>query len=74
MGIEYLLGIISIVIAATIPGILLHLSNTVFGTLIIDNSDPEKDQYRIEIDDLEVVYKRRYVRLKVKRIDDQSQN
>ena len=42
------------------------------GTLKIDKSDPEKDRYRFEIDNLENLEKRKYVVLKVDKEADLS--
>lgn len=44
------------------------------GALKIDKSDPEKDLYRIEIEDLDELEKRKYVWLKVIKTTTISQN
>jgi hypothetical protein len=44
------------------------------GTLRIDHSNPEKDIYRFEIDNLDKLDKKSYVELKIDRHADLSQN
>ena len=43
------------------------------GTLRIDHSNPEKDVYRFEIDDLEKLNRKAYVELKIDHHADLSQ-
>lgn len=43
------------------------------GTLRIDHSDPEKDVYRFEIDNLDKLNKKSYVELKIDHDADLSQ-
>ena len=65
----HLLGIIvgSVVVS------IWYCIHTSFGTLKIDRSNPEKDVYRLAIDDLDKLSKKRYVRLKVDKNADLSQ-
>lgn len=44
------------------------------GTLRIDHSNPEKDVYRFEIDDLDNLSKKKHIVLKVDNYADLSQN
>lgn len=52
-------------------GALVTMPKTVMGTLLIDETDSEKDVYRIEIDNLDKLKTKKKVILKVK-IDSQS--
>ena len=61
--------VIGIVISA-----LYRLGQTSFGTLKIDCSNPDKDVYSIEIDDLDKLAKKQFVLLKVIRAAIFSQN
>lgn len=54
-------------------GALVILLSTV-GTLKIDHSNPEKDVYRFEIDDIDKLSKRKRVVLKVDNKADLSQD
>lgn len=53
---------------------LISLFRRASGTLRIDQSDPEKDIYRIDIDDLDNLAKKKRVVLKVDPNADLSQN
>lgn len=59
------------VVAAAILALCFHVSNVIYlrlhvsGTLRADRSDPEKDVYRLEIDDFESFDRAKYVILKV---------
>ena len=55
------------IIIGTIMANVLRLVRTSFGTLKIDCSDPDKDVYSIEIDDLDKLAKKKLVLLKVVR-------
>ena len=46
---------------------IIHRLRTTVGTLLIDDSSPEKDIYRINIDDLDKLSSKKRVILKVKR-------
>ena len=49
-----------------VVGLLIANSKTVMGSLIIDDTDENKDVYRIEIDNLDVLPKKKQILLKVK--------
>lgn len=53
---------------------IVHLLRGVSGTLKIDRHDPEKDVYRLEIDDLDSIPKKKHIVLKVDAKADLSQN
>lgn len=61
---DFVLGIIVAFVFGLIMDILEHL-RTARGMLRIDHSNPEKDVYRIEIDDLDDLAKKSRVVLKV---------
>lgn len=63
----YILGVATSVI------INLIFFKRTYGTLRIDRSNPEKDLYLIEIDDLEQLTKRKRITLKVDNHADLSQ-
>ena len=46
-------------------GVLIARKNKPDGILRIDHSNPEKDTYRFEIDEIEQLSKKKYIRLKV---------
>ena len=58
----YLIGAI---IGCVVSNIIFFIRYRYGGTLRIDNSDPEKDVYRFEIDDLNKLSKFKRIRLKV---------
>lgn len=65
-------GLVGTLIGSIISNIIFYaLSGS--GTLRIDHSDPEKDVYRIEIDDLDNLSKHKRVILKVDNHADLSQ-
>lgn len=49
-----------------IVGLLIANSKTIMGSLIIDDTDENTDVYRIEINDLDVIPKKKRILLKVK--------
>ena len=59
------------VVAAAILALFFHASNVLYlrmhvsGTLKADRSDPDRDVYRLEIDDFESFDKSKYVVLRV---------
>ena len=63
--ISFIIGFGSFIIGIII-GILLSNSKTVIGSLIIDDTDETTDVYRIEINDLDVIPKKKRILLKVK--------
>lgn len=62
---EYLFIIIGVLIGSIASNIIFFVSYRMAGTLRIDHSNPEKDVYRIEIDDLDGLSKKKRVILKV---------
>lgn len=63
--ISFIIGFGSFIIGIII-GVLLSNSKTVMGSLIIDDTDENTDVYRIEINDLDVIPKKKRILLKVK--------
>ena len=63
--INFVIGFIGLIIGIII-GSLLANSKTVIGSLIIDDTDENTDVYRIEINDLNVIPKKKRILLKVK--------
>lgn len=62
------------VILGAVMASLLRLVRTTFGTLRIDCSDPEKDTYSLEIEELDKLPKKKRVILKVVKLPDIPQN
>lgn len=62
-----------VVIGSTILFCLLFdlikflLTRKIDGVLIIDTTDPEKDKYLFEVENLEKLSKKKYLRLKVRK-------
>ena len=52
---------------------LLQYLKKCYGVLRIDQTDPEKDMYRFEIDNLDDLSKKRYIVLKIEHSKDLSQ-
>lgn len=69
-----LLGFLIGMIIGSIIIILIYFGQTSMGALKINYTDPEKDVYRIHIDDLVGVEKKKRVMLKVINESDDSQN
>ena len=65
----YLIGVLAEAIFATIWDCI----RCTRGTLVIDKSNPEKDLYRIDLDDLDAIEKKKRVDLKVSIIEIPSQ-
>ena len=63
--ISFIIGFGSFIIGIII-GVLLSNSKTAIGSLIIDDTDETTDVYRIEINDLDVIPKKKRILLKVK--------
>lgn len=61
------------VIAGAVMTNLLKLVHTSFGTLRIDCSNPDKDLYSLEVDDLDKLSKKKCVSLKIVRTATFSQ-
>jgi hypothetical protein len=62
---EYLFVLIGLLVGSIVSNIIFFIRYRKAGTLRIDHSDPEKDVYRIEIDDLDGLIKKKNVILKV---------
>lgn len=63
---EYLFAVvIGVLVGSIISNIIFSIRYWKAGTLRIDHSNPEKDVYRIEIDDLDGLSKKKHVILKV---------
>lgn len=52
---------------------LVYSFRSVFGILRIDRTNPQKDVYRFDIEDLDKIYKKKYVWLKIDKNADLSQ-
>ena len=63
--ISFVIGFVGLLIGIII-GALLANSKTVIGSLIIDDTNENTDIYRIEINDLDVIPKKKRILLKVK--------
>ena len=70
---EYLFVLIGLLVGSIISNIIFFIRYRTVGTLRIDHSDPVKDVYRIEIDDLDGLTKKKHVILKVDNNADLSQ-
>ena len=60
----YLVFTLGVIFGGVITNIISGL-NKGYGVLRIDSSNPKKDVYRIEFDNLENLSKRKYIMLKV---------
>jgi hypothetical protein len=69
----YLIGFIIGVVAYAILSFIVELTRSVWGTLDVDHSKPDKDVYRINIDDLDCLNVKKRVVLRVKHSDKHSQ-
>lgn len=63
--ISFIIGFVGLLIGIII-GALLANSKTVIGSLIIDDTNENTDVYRIEINDLDIIPKKKRILLKVK--------
>ena len=70
---EYLFVLIGLLVGSIVSNIIFFIRYRTVGTLRIDHSDPVKDVYRIEIDDLDGLIKKKHVILKVDNNADLSQ-
>lgn len=52
--------------------VMLNKKRRCFGKLVIDMTNPEKDIYRIEMDDLQDLEREKYVLLKI-RVEEDAQ-
>ena len=74
---EVLVEIVFLIIGAIMGASTYALMQRIFvahGILRIDHSNPEKEVYRFEIDDLDKLNKKSYVELKIDHHADLSQN
>lgn len=66
-----------VVVLALFAGYIIGIANVYFtslaGTLKIDNSDPEKDVYRLDIEKFDLIEKRAFILLQIDRNADLSQ-
>lgn len=60
----YVLIVVGMLIGSIISNIIFYVRSA-SGTLRIDHSNPEKDIYRIEVDNLDNLSKKKYVVLEV---------
>ena len=63
--IDFIIGFASLIVGIII-GALIANSKTMMGSLIIDDTDENTDVYRIEINDLDIIPKKKRILLKVK--------
>ena len=63
--ISFIIGFAGFLIGIVV-GLLIANSKTVMGSLIIDDTDENTDVYRIEINDLDVIPKKKRILLRVK--------
>ena len=68
---EYFIGF---VIGCVISNIIFAIRYSFVGTLRIDHSNPEKDVYRFDINDLDKLNKKNRIVLKIDHHADLSQN
>lgn len=66
----YIIGVISGIVACMIA----QKFRKTIGTLKIDMSDPEKDVYRLEIDNLDAIPNMKYIRLRVDTTSELAQD
>ncbi len=68
----YIWAAVCVISVLIIKDIIFYIINKV-GTLKIDHSDPEKDIYRIDINDLDKLSKKKLIILKIDNHADLSQ-
>ena len=69
---EYLLFLMGMGIGIVLTS-LLYITSATFGTLKIDHSDPGKDIYKLEVEDLDELSKKKRIMLKIDNHADLSQ-
>ena len=69
---QFICYAIGVLMGAIVTNII-HYRTTSMGTLSIDQSNPEKYIYRIELDKLDIVSKKKHIYLKVDPKADLSQ-
>lgn len=62
--INFMIGIGGVLIGIVI-GLLIASSKTIIGSLIVDETDENTDVYRIEIDNLDAIPKKKRMLLKI---------
>lgn len=62
---SYLYVLVGVVIGVVVCCVIFTIKNRSIGTLRIDHSDPEKDRYRFDIPDLDILDRKRHICLKV---------
>lgn len=67
------LWIVLAAISGSLITSLVYSFRSVFGILRIDRTNPQKDVYRFDIEDLDKIYKKKYVWLKIDKNADLSQ-
>lgn len=65
--------LVGVFIGSVIADVIFYVRFLAEGTLRIDHTDPEKDVYRFEIDDIDKLSKKKRVVLKVDNNADLSQ-
>ena len=73
MDLTFFIGLIIGVVLEAIIATIREVITTARGTLRIDHSNPEKDLYRFEINDLDCLNKKKYVELKIEHNTNISQ-
>lgn len=63
MGYAYIL--LGVILGAAISSIISMIKNRSIGTLRIDHKDPEKDRYRFDIPNLDILDRKRRICLRV---------
>lgn len=71
---EYFIGYIVGVVTYAIISTIMELIRSAWGTLTVDRSNPEKDVYKLNIDDLDSLNVKKRVILRVVRNNKTSQN
>jgi hypothetical protein len=71
---EYVLCLLGGIVIGLIIAVIFAKVRTIHGILRIDYSDPEKDRYRFDIDNLDILPKKKRIVLKVDANADLSQN
>lgn len=70
---NFLWAMVGALVEAITFGIIMYVRSA-HGVLKVDHSNPEKDVYRFEIDDLDSLSKKKYVQLTIDHNADLSQN
>ena len=61
---EYFIFVLGLIIGGVIVR-FMYIRNTAVGVLLIDHSDPERDIYQINIENLDILSKKKQIVLKV---------